>query len=70
MTINDFVRGMHLQYEDVTGYVNFIGTEYITLTLHKINQKQPLRDVNLLIYPHQWNKIKPVPVHEVAHTGL
>jgi len=68
MKIEEFQRGMKLEYEDATcsflGHVNFIGPEYITLTLcpQKDKPESPLRAVNLLIYPWDWKKLKTVPV--------
>tara|TARA_B100001063_G_C16275022_1_gene316377 strand:+ start:285 stop:491 length:207 start_codon:yes stop_codon:yes gene_type:complete len=68
MKIEDFQKGLKLEYEDTTctflGYVNFIDPEYITLTLctTKNNTETPLRETNLVIYPYDWKKLKTVPV--------
>ena len=53
---------MKLEYDGMLGHVNFIGQEYITLTLCNPNKTDRTRDVNLLVHPWNWNKLKVVPV--------
>ena len=60
--IEDFTKGLKLEYDGMHGHVNFIGPEYITLTLCNPNKTDRTRDVNLLVYPWNWNKLKIVPV--------
>ena len=60
--IEQFVPGMKLEYDNMHGHVNFIGPEYITLTLCQTNKTDRTRDVNLLVYPWDWKKLKTVPV--------
>ena len=58
----DFSKGLKLEYDGVFGHVNFIGPEYITLTLCQTNKTDRTRDVNLLVHPWNWKKLKTVPV--------
>ena len=58
----DFSKGLKLEYDGVFGHVNFIGSEYITLTLCQTNKTDRTRDVNLLVHPWNWKKLKTVPV--------
>lgn len=62
----DFTQGMKLEYDGMLGHVNFIGQEYITLTLCNPNKTDRTRDVNLLVHPWNWNKLKIVPVLELV----
>lgn len=61
MKISDFHRGMRVKWHDDSGYVNFIGSQYITIvtrewetpeTLHGVSQ------VNLICPSCYWDQIE------------
>jgi hypothetical protein len=56
MSKPSFYEGLHIKFKDHIGYVNFISDEYITLCIN--SNPDPLRDVCILIYPHQWDDIE------------
>ena len=60
MKIDEFVQGHRLQYGKFVGEVNFIGPEYITLTVSRGRTRAT--DCNLLVYHWYWDQLIPVPV--------
>jgi hypothetical protein len=51
-----FEQGMIVEYKGMIGKVNFIGSTYITITIG--NSEEPLRNVDVLIPPSEYDKIK------------
>ena len=55
-----FTKGEKITYQDDTGHVNFIGEEYITLSLNRREDSNSLhgyKETNLLINNCYWDKI-------------
>ncbi len=60
-----FQHGEVYQYEQHKGFINFIGSEYITLCIRQSLKEERLRrnskcnyvQVNLCIYAHYWDKL-------------
>ena len=46
-----FYQGLEIQYKELQGKVNFISSQYITMTLDRNN-------TDVLIYPEQWDEIQ------------
>lgn len=46
-----FYQGLEIQYKELQGKVNFISSQYITMTLNQNN-------TDVLIYPEQWDEIQ------------
>ena len=55
MTIT-FHEGLEVRYRQHTGFVNFICEKYITICVHRSEERS--RDVCLLVYPQQWKEIE------------
>ncbi len=56
MKIDSFYEGLEVQYKEFSGFVKFVNEEYITICIN--TNKNPLRDVCLLVYPNQWAEVK------------
>lgn len=55
-----FIKGEKISYQDDTGHVNFIGSEYITMSLNRYEDSNSLhgyKETNLLIYRNYWKDI-------------
>ena len=55
-----FIKGEKITYQDDTGHVNFIGEEYITMSLNRREDSNSLhgyKETNLLIYRTYWKDI-------------
>lgn len=50
-----YFEGQQISYNNMTGMVNFICDDYITMTVSK--GKHKAQDCNLLIYRKEWNKV-------------
>lgn len=51
-----FYEGLEIQYKVHSGHVKFICEQYITMCVH--TNKDPMRDVCILIYQDQWKNIE------------
>jgi len=66
-TVDDWNEGEYITWRDHSGYVNFIGKEYITMCIREYcdpdndgaNCKRETKQVNLLIYPDYWHEVIP-----------
>ena len=55
-----FTKGEKITYQDDTGHVNFIGTDYITMSLNRREDSNSLhgyKETNLLINRIYWKDI-------------
>ena len=55
-----FTKGEKITYQDDTGHVNFIGEEYITMSLNRREDSNSLhgyKETNLLINNKYWDEI-------------
>ena len=55
-----FIKGEKITYQDDTGHVNFIGEEYITMSLNRREDSNSLhgyKETNLLINNKYWDEI-------------
>ena len=55
-----FTKGEKITYQNDTGHVNFIGDNYITMSLNRRKDSNSLhgyKETNLLIYRTYWNDI-------------
>lgn len=55
-----FIKGEKISYQDDTGEVNFIGDDYITMSLNRREDSNSLhgyKETNLLIYRGYWEGI-------------
>jgi len=67
--MKDFIQGQQVTYNQFQGRVNFIGDQYITLTIREwdkspqeqVNSKCNTRQVNLCVYREHWSEIHLVP---------
>lgn len=56
MSTDAFYEGLEIRYKHLTGHVKFVCDEYITLCIH--TNKNPMRDVCVLIFKDQWKDIE------------
>lgn len=59
-----FVENQQVVYRNFTGFVKFISNEYITICVDK--NRNPLRDVCLVIHPEKWNEVYPAELEGCA----
>ena len=67
--MKDFTKGQHVSYKDYSGKVNFIGEQYITITIREwdklpqeqMNSKSSTNQVNLCVYRQYWKDIHLTP---------
>jgi hypothetical protein len=52
-----FSEGLEVQYKDFIGTIRFVCNSYVTLCISQF-PKQKRRDVCILIYPSEFDKIK------------
>lgn len=52
-----FSEGLQVQYKDFVGTIRFVCNSYVTLCIHHFPEEKR-RDVCLLIYPSEFDKIK------------
>jgi hypothetical protein len=55
-----FIKGEKISYQSDTGQVNFIGDQYITMSMNRREDDNSLhgyRESNLLIYRDNWKDI-------------
>ena len=55
-----FIKGEKITVNDDTGVINFIGTDYITMSLNRrpdSNSMHGYKETNLLIYRTYWKDI-------------
>jgi len=63
--MKDFIQGQHVTYKQFQGKVNFIGDQYITLTIREWdklpqeqrNAKRNTNQVNLCVYREHWSEV-------------
>ena len=51
-----FKKGMIVEYNGMTGKVNFIGSTYITITIGESEER--LRNVDIVVSPSEYDQIK------------
>lgn len=56
MSTDAFYEGLEIRYKHLTGHIKFVCDEYITLCIH--TNKDPMRDVCVLIFKNQWKDIE------------
>jgi len=67
--MKDFSHGQHVSYKHYSGRVNFIGDQYITITIREwdklpqeqVNAKRNTNQVNLCVYRHYWKDVYLTP---------
>lgn len=55
-----FIKGEKITVNDDTGVINFIGSEYITITTNQWDDQNTLsgnRQTNVLVYRNYWKDI-------------
>ena len=55
-----FIKGEKITVNDDTGVINFIGTDYITITTNQWDDQNTLsgnRQTNVLVYRNYWKDI-------------
>lgn len=66
-SVDDWIEGEHITWREHSGYVNFIGKEYITMCIREYCNpeeegamcKREMKQVNLLIYSQYWDEVIP-----------
>ena len=53
---NSFSEGIEAIYNNHSGYIKFVCDDYVTLCIH--TNPNPMKDVCLVIYKNNWEKIK------------
>lgn len=59
-----FVENQEVIYRNLTGFVKFISSEYITICVDK--NPNPLRDVCVVVHPEKWNEVYPAELEGCA----
>ena len=52
------IQGSYVRYKTHVGVINFVSSHYVTLLIRKGEHR--LNDVDILIYPDQYNLIQPI----------
>ena len=53
-----FYEGLIVSYQDHTGFIDFIGEQYVTICVKTFNDRS--KNVCLLVYRNDWRSIREV----------
>lgn len=58
MTENYFREGLDVYYDEYFGIIKFICDEYMTICIRKFSESEKSRDVCIIVYPSEYDKIE------------